>query len=63
VTLLSSYCGILPEMSINRFDKKLKRNMEIKFPSIFKVYNRHTGGADLLDSLIRRYKIKIRTKK
>ncbi|XP_029348686.1 piggyBac transposable element-derived protein 3-like [Acyrthosiphon pisum] len=28
VTLLSSYCGILPEMSINRFDKKSKRNME-----------------------------------
>lgn len=24
VTLLSSYCGILPEMSINRFDKNPK---------------------------------------
>ncbi|XP_050059682.1 piggyBac transposable element-derived protein 3-like [Aphis gossypii] len=63
VTLLSSYCGILPEMSINRFDKKSKRNMEVKCPSIIKEYNRHMGGVDLLDSLIGRYKIKIRTKK
>jgi len=36
--------------------------MEVKCPSIIKEDNRYMGGVDLLDSLIGRYKIKIRTK-
>lgn len=63
MTLLSSYCGILPEMSINRFDKKSKRNMEVKCPSIIKEYAIWEVLISLPSILIGRYKIKIRTKK
>lgn len=63
VTLLSSYCGILPKNSIKRFDKKTKRILDVNCPAIIKDYNRHMGGVDLLDSLIGRYKIRMRTKK
>jgi len=63
ITLLSSYCGILTKNSINRFDKKTKRILDVNCPAIIKDYNRHMGGVDLLDSLIGRYKIRMRTKK
>jgi len=63
VTLLSSYSGILPKNSINRFDKKTKRILDVNCPAIIKDYNSHMGGVDLLDSLIGRYKIKMCTKK
>lgn len=48
---------------INRFDKKTKKTVQISCLKIIKEYNRHLGGVDLLDSLISRYKIKIRSKK
>jgi hypothetical protein len=63
VKLFSFYYGILPETSINRFDKKSKRNMEVKCPSIINEYNYYMRGVDLFNSLIGCYKIKIRTKK
>lgn len=63
VTLLSSYCGILPKNSINRFDKKTKRILDVNCPAIIKDYNRHMKGVDWFDSLIGRHKIRMRTKK
>jgi hypothetical protein len=63
VTLLSSYCGILPDKTICRFDKKERKNIEVSFSSIIKEYNKHMGGVDLLDSLIGRYKTIIHSKK
>jgi hypothetical protein len=54
---------IQPIDTINRFDKKSKRVIKIDCPNIIKEYNRHMGGVDLLDSLIGRYKIKMRSKK
>lgn len=58
VTLLSSYCGILPEGTIRRFDKKKKKNIEVSCPFIIKEYNKHMGGVDLLDSLMEGTKLK-----
>lgn len=58
VTLLSSYCGILPENTIFRFYKKTKRKVDVNCPAIIKEYNRHMGGVNLLVSLIEHYKIK-----
>lgn len=63
VTLLSSYCCILPEETISRFDKKERKNIEMSCPLIIKEYNKHMGGVNLLDSLIGKYKIKMRSKK
>lgn len=63
VTLLSTYCGELPKTTKKRFDKKLKKQIEVDCPHIIKEYNRHMGGVDLLDSHIGRYKIKIKSRK
>lgn len=63
VHLVSSFLGINPEEYVSRFDRKLKEKVRIKCPAIIKQYNRHMGGVDLLDSLIGRYKISMRSRK
>jgi len=60
VNLLSTYCGSLPMLTANRFDKKLKKKINIDCPTVIKEYNRFMGGVDLLDSLIGRYKVRMR---
>ena len=63
VCLLSTYTGTLPKTTLKRFDRKQKQRVEIECPNIISEYNRHMGGVDLMDSLIGRYSIKIRSKK
>lgn len=63
VTLLSSFVGKEPVSNVTRYDRKQKCTTNIECPSVIVKYNKHMGGVDLLDSLIGRYKIKIRTKK
>lgn len=63
VTLLSSFTGELPFSQVKRYDKKEKKSIDISCPNVVKEYNRHMGGVDLLDGLIGRYKIQMRTKK
>jgi hypothetical protein len=62
VTLLSTYCGELPKVTKKRFDKKLKKQVEVDCPHSIKEYNRHMGGVYFLDSHIGRYKIKIKSR-
>ncbi|KAF2884259.1 hypothetical protein ILUMI_21911 [Ignelater luminosus] len=54
VTLLSTFVG---------FDKKQTKTVPIKCPHIIIKYNRHMAGVDLLDSIIGRCKITLRSKK
>lgn len=63
VCLLSSYTGELPKTTIPRYDRKQKKKIDINCPNVVVEYNRHMGGVDLMNSLIGRYKIKIRSKK
>lgn len=63
VTLISSFTGELPLSHVKRFDKKENKSIDIPCPNLVKEYNRHMGGVDLLDGLIGRYKIRMRTKK
>lgn len=63
VNLLSTYCGTQPMLTTKRYDKNLKKKIEIECPYIIKEYNRFMGGVDLLDSLIGRYKIRMRSRK
>lgn len=63
VTLISSFAGTNPLGKIKRYDRKEKQNIYIDCPFIIQEYNKHMGGVDLLDSLIGRYKIKIKSKK
>lgn len=71
VVLLSTYVGVLPFRSqepqtqpskITRYDRKNKQYLEIDCPRIIKEYNRHMGGVDLMDGLMGRYHIRIKTR-
>lgn len=63
VTIGSTLCGTLPLEKIKRYDRKTKTFMEISCPKIVKIYNKHMGGVDLMDSHIGRHHIRIKSKK
>lgn len=73
VRLVSTYVGIQPFYDtvdnrhkpelIERWDKKSKTNVSIECPKIISEYNKHMGGVDLMDGLIGRYHIEMKTRK
>ncbi|KAJ8931317.1 hypothetical protein NQ314_015783 [Rhamnusium bicolor] len=72
VRLLSTYVGSKRFLSKNtdtqpskaiRWDKKEKKHHEVDCPYIIKEYNRHMGGVDLMDGLLGRYHIRMKTRK
>lgn len=63
VTLASSFVGELPKAQVSRYDKVRKCYITIDRPNIVGEYNRHMGGVDLIDSIMGRYKIKLRSKR
>lgn len=72
VRLASTYAGVQPFHSntpgdfttkSRRWNRTTKQYEEVSCPNIVKEYNRHMGGVDLMDSLIGRYKIRMKTGK
>lgn len=72
VRLLSTYVGVKPLASRNdsvqsqkvrRWDRQKRVYNEIDCPQIIKDYNRHMGGVDLMDGLLGRYRIHMKTRK
>ncbi|KAE9542435.1 hypothetical protein AGLY_003296 [Aphis glycines] len=63
VSLLSTFTAIDPVVKVSRFDRKQKKRIEVDCPNIIQVYNRLMGGVDLLDGLLGRHKIKMRSRK
>lgn len=63
VTLASTYVGAEPAETVNRYDKKQRRQITIPCPKIIKDYNAHMGGVDLMDSFLGRYRIEIKSTK
>lgn len=63
VTLLSTFAGSQPSHKVRRFFKSDNSKKDINCPDIVKVYNKHMGGVDLLDSLLGLYRIRTRSKK
>lgn len=63
VTLLSTFAGVQPTKTVQRWDKKQKEMVDVECPSIVTVYNQFMGGVDLLDSLLALYRIPVRSKK
>lgn len=63
VALLSTYVGSIPVQQVKRFDKKEKKRVEIQCPNLVLEYNKHMGGVDLLDSILGRFKISMRSRK
>lgn len=73
VRLVSTHVGIQPFLDalderrkpqqIERWDKTKKEYIKIDCPHIISECNKHMGGVDLMDGLIGRYHIKMRTRK
>lgn len=63
VTLLSTFAGESPIETVQRYDRKQKKTVNINCPFVIREYNRHMGGVDLLDSNLGRVKILRRSKK
>lgn len=63
VSLLSSYAGTNPITTVARFDRKEKKMIQVDCPNVIREYNKHMGGVDLLDSLMGRYKIYLKSRK
>ncbi|KAJ8932853.1 hypothetical protein NQ314_014397 [Rhamnusium bicolor] len=63
VSLISTYTGILPQTKVERSDRSEKKKIQVDCSNLVREYNRHMGGVDLLDSLIGRYRIKIKSRK
>lgn len=61
--LLSTFVGSDPVSNVKRYDRSRKEHIFISYPKIVQIYNKHMGGVDLLDSLIGRYRIIMRSKK
>ncbi|CAK9814101.1 PiggyBac transposable element-derived protein 3 [Anthophora plagiata] len=63
VHLMSTFCEIEPIDIVKRWDKKMKKVIDVQRPNVVKMYNQHMGGVDVVDSLIALYRIKIRSRK
>ena len=63
VTFLTSFESAGPTSTVKRWDKASKSKIDVPCPRAVHTYNTFMGGADLLDSLIGLYKIKLRSKK
>ena len=63
VVLLSTYAAVDPTTQIERFDRKLRRKLQVTCPTAVRCYNQHMGGVDLLDALLALYRIPVRSKK
>lgn len=73
VRLISTYAGVEPFVDeidgrckpqvLRRWDKLTKEYVTVKCPTIISEYNQHMGGVDLMDGLIGRYHIKMKTRK
>ena len=49
--------------TVQRWSTREKKYIQVKRPSVIKIYNQFKGGVDLLDMLISLYRISIRSKK
>lgn len=62
VNLASTFVGEKEKTKARRWDKKNKKYIHIDRPHIVSEYNRHMGCVDLIDSIMGRYKILLRSK-
>ena len=63
VSLLSTFVGTQPTLTAKRYNRNTKKHEDVPVPRVINQYNIHTGGVDLMDSVIGKSRIIMRTKK
>ena len=63
VRVLTNMASVNPIGTVQRWDKKQKKYIEVPIPDMITQYNQHMGGVDLLDMLIALYRIHLRSRK
>jgi hypothetical protein len=64
--MLSTFSGEQPITEVRRRDKGTGEHIKVNCPAVVREYNQHMGAVDcvdLVDSLIGRYKFKMRSPK
>ena len=63
ITVVSSYLGAESHDAVRRYDRKQKKHITVKRPSVIGVYNESMGGVDLLDMMCSLYKYQLKSKR
>ena len=63
VTLLITFAPVNPAQQVERYDRKHKSIVQVRCLSVVHYYNSSMGGVDLVDSLLARYHIHIKSRK
>ena len=63
VIVACTFASAQPVSTVERWDRKLKKKIDVQCPSIISLYNKFMGGVDALDALVAYYRIHIRSKK
>ena len=63
VRVLTNMASVNPIGTVQRWDKKQKKYIEVPIPDMITQYNQHMEGVNLLDKLIALYRIHLRSRK
>lgn len=63
VSIATNHQSIEPFAKARRYNKELKKKVDVDMPLVIAQYNRHMGGVDLHDNAVSNYRVAIRGKK
>ena len=63
VTLISTYLGVTPELTVKCCNRSTKVDQDVSRPAIVGVYNSYMGGIDLFDIMCTLYKRQLKSKR
>lgn len=63
VTMATNFYSVEPKGAVKRWDRKVLAKVSVPQPRLFKTYNSHMGGVDLVDQGVNAYRVGLRSKR